>query len=80
MIEYRQVSDDNVIVQDSGGKSVESQLLPVSAASLRLKSFYTKAYLGISTSESIKYWLAFSVSVPPLGFSTYAVSAARQTG
>ncbi|KAK4747701.1 hypothetical protein SAY87_014287 [Trapa incisa] len=73
------VSDDNVIVRDSGGKSIESQLLPVSAATLKLKSFYTRAYLGISASESIKYWLAFSVSVPPLGFSTYIVSAAGYT-
>lgn len=80
MMEYCQVSGDNVIVQDSAGKSVESQFLPVSAATLRLRSFYTKAYLGISASESIKYWLAFSASVPPLGYSTYTVSAATQTG
>ncbi|OWM67548.1 hypothetical protein CDL15_Pgr028411 [Punica granatum] len=74
------VSDENLIVQDSGGKIIDSQLLPVSNATLKLRSFYTKAYLGASPTESVKYWLVFSASVPSLGFSTYTVSAATQTG
>lgn len=75
-----QVSSEKVFVKDSGGKTVESQLLPLSNATLRIRNRYVKAYLGKAPSETIKYWLAFSASVPPLGFSTYTVSIAKPTG
>lgn len=75
-----QVSSEKVIVKDSGGRTVESQLLPLSNATLRIRNRYVKAYLGKAPSETLKYWLAFSASVPPLGFSTYTVSIAKPTG
>lgn len=68
-----------VTVQDSSGKEVEFQLLPQSDATLSTRNFYVKAYLGTTPSVSVKYWLAFSASVPPLGFSSYAVSVMKQT-
>ncbi|KAH9791608.1 alpha-mannosidase [Citrus sinensis] len=74
------VSSEKVIVKDSGGRTVESQLLPLSNATLRIRNRYVKAYLGKAPSETLKYWLAFSASVPPLGFSTYTVSIAKPTG
>ncbi|XP_020106647.1 probable alpha-mannosidase At5g13980 isoform X2 [Ananas comosus] len=74
------VVDKYVVVQDSEGREVESQLLPIANASLYLRSKYVKAYLGVSPTVTPKYWLAFRVSVPPLGFNTYFVSRAKQAG
>ncbi|KAJ0047951.1 hypothetical protein Pint_16953 [Pistacia integerrima] len=73
------VSTQKVIVKDSGGRTIDSQLLPLSNATLSIRNHYVKAYLGKTPSEAIKYWLAFSASVPALGFSTYVVSIAKQT-
>lgn len=75
-----QVSTNRVTIQDSSGKVIEAQLLPISNATLRIRKYYVRAYLGNSRSETLKYWLAFSVSVPPIGFSTYIVSSSKQTG
>jgi alpha-mannosidase len=75
-----QVSSEKVFVQDSEGREIESQLLPLSNATLSIRNYYVKAYIGKSPNGVLKYWLAFSVSVPPLGFSTYVVSTAKQTG
>jgi alpha-mannosidase len=36
--------------------------------------------LGRSPVETPKYWLAFPVSVPPFGFSTYSISSAKRAG
>ncbi|KAL5860797.1 hypothetical protein ACOSQ4_002093 [Xanthoceras sorbifolium] len=74
------VSSESVIVKDSGGRIIDSQLLPLSNATLSIRNYYVKAYLGKSPSGTLKYWLAFSASVPPRGFSTYIVSIAKQTG
>lgn len=74
------VSTERLIVHDSSGKEIESQLLPVVNASSNTRNFYVKAYLGKSPSGTLKYWLAFSASVPPLGYSTYIISSAKQTG
>ncbi|GAB4848626.1 hypothetical protein Ancab_003333 [Ancistrocladus abbreviatus] len=74
------VSVDKATVKDFDGKEVDSQLLPVTDALLSIQNDYVKAYLGEQLGSTIKYWLAFSVSVPPLGFSTYTVAGAAQTG
>ncbi|KAF6169657.1 hypothetical protein GIB67_004049 [Kingdonia uniflora] len=74
------VISDSVIVRNSDGIEIESQLLPIDLTSLNVRNFYVKAYLGESPSVTPKYWLAFSASAPPLGFSTYIVSSAKQTG
>ncbi|KAI3983459.1 hypothetical protein MKX01_038879 [Papaver californicum] len=71
------VISESVTVRDSSGTEIESQLLPVSSASLKIRNYHVKAYLGKSPSETPKYWLAFSASVPPLGFSTYTVSGKK---
>ncbi|KAF7801853.1 alpha-mannosidase [Senna tora] len=73
------VSTEKVFVQDSAGKEIESQLLPLSNATSRIRKHYVEAHLGIKPSFEPKYLLAFSVSVPPLGFSTYRVSRPKQT-
>ena len=75
-----QVSTDRVTVLDSSGSKVEAQLLPISNATLSVRNYYVRAYLGESPKEAVKYWLAFSVSVPPIGFSTYIISTGKQTG
>ncbi|XP_057982566.1 alpha-mannosidase At3g26720 [Malania oleifera] len=74
------VSSEQVIIQDSDGREIQSQLLPLSNATMSMRNYYVKAYLGKSLEGTPKYWLAFSVSIPPLGFSTYVVSTAKQTG
>ncbi|XP_071914762.1 alpha-mannosidase At3g26720 isoform X1 [Coffea arabica] len=74
------VSSQGLIVQDSDGREIESQLIPISSASLSTRNYHLKGNLGGSATDSDKYWLAFSASVPPLGFSTYIVSSSRKTG
>lgn len=73
------VVNENVVVRDSSGKEVQSQLLPILDAFLGLKNYHTAAYLGVSATVNAKYWLAFSATVPPLGFSTYYVSNAKKS-
>jgi alpha-mannosidase len=75
-----QVSTRVVSVQDSSGKEIESQLLPLSNITMSVRKKYVKAYIGTAPAEELKYLLAFSVSVPPIGFSTYIVSKPKQTG
>ncbi|KAI3958708.1 hypothetical protein MKW98_030373 [Papaver atlanticum] len=74
------IISESVTVRDSNGKEVESQLIPLVNASATIRNYYVKAYLGITPSEAPKYWLVFSASVPPLGFSTYIVSGAKGAG
>ncbi|XP_065865581.1 probable alpha-mannosidase At5g13980 [Euphorbia lathyris] len=74
------VVDDEVTVHDSVGREIESQLLPLADAYLTLRKSYVQAYLGKPPKATPKYQLAFAVSVPPFGFSTYAISGAKSAG
>ncbi|KAJ4794961.1 Alpha-mannosidase [Rhynchospora pubera] len=69
-----------VSVQDSEGREVESQLLPMTDSTLSLRMQHVKAYLGSSPAASPKYWLTFTVSVPALGFTTYFISGSTISG
>ncbi|XP_076949600.1 alpha-mannosidase At3g26720-like [Bidens hawaiensis] len=73
------VSSHELIVSDSSGKEIESQLLPIFNASLNTRDYHVKAYLGKSPTTTPQYWLGFTASVPPLGFSTYIISSAKHT-
>ncbi|KAM7509321.1 hypothetical protein LguiA_019774 [Lonicera macranthoides] len=73
------VSSEGIVVLDSGGREIESQLLPLANAYLSTRNYHVRAYLGRSPSATPKYSLAFTASVPPLGFSTYVVSTGNQT-
>ena len=75
-----QVFNEDIFVQDSTGKKVESQLLPVIDASLSFRDFHTTAYVGVSPKTIPTHWLAFSAIVPPLGFSTYIISSDKGAG
>lgn len=68
------------MVHDSEGREIESQLLPIASASLNLRDKHVKAYLGTKPGAKPKFWLAFPVSVPPLGFNTYFVSSSKKSG
>ncbi|MED6211149.1 hypothetical protein PIB30_070832 [Stylosanthes scabra] len=72
------VVSENVAVRDSSGKEIQSQLLPILDTFIGLRSYHTTAYLGESSTAKPKYWLSFSATVSPLGFSTYYVSKAEQ--
>ncbi|XP_042519982.1 probable alpha-mannosidase At5g13980 isoform X1 [Macadamia integrifolia] len=74
------VISESVTVQDSSGKLIESQLLPISNVSVGIRNYHVKAYLGKSPSITPKYWLTFLASVPQLGFSTFIISDAKQAG
>ncbi|XP_057465092.1 probable alpha-mannosidase At5g13980 [Actinidia eriantha] len=74
------VINGNVTVQDSNGQEIESQLLPLANVSLGMRNFYATAYVGKPPSVTPRYWLAFTASVPPLGYSTYVISAAKRKG
>ncbi|CAK9311483.1 unnamed protein product [Citrullus colocynthis] len=74
------VISEDVAVKDSEGKVIESQLIPLADASMRLRNYHVKAYLGYIPTETPKFWLAFPVSVPPLGFSTCIISTSRRAG
>ncbi|QCE14629.1 lysosomal alpha-mannosidase [Vigna unguiculata] len=71
------VVNENVGVRDSSGKKVQSQLVPIPDFFLGLRNYHIVAYLGVSPTVKPKYWLAFPATVPPLGFSTYYVSYAK---
>ncbi|XP_054795120.1 probable alpha-mannosidase At5g13980 isoform X1 [Prosopis cineraria] len=73
------VTNGDVTVYDSEGKEIVSQLLPQAEVYASLRNYHVMAYLGETPAKAPKYWLAFTVSVPPLGFSTYTVSAANRT-
>lgn len=75
-----QVVSANVTVQDSNGKEIDSQILPIVDASKALRKFYAIANLGKSPPEGPLYWLAFTAVVPPLGFSTYIVTSSKKAG
>jgi alpha-mannosidase len=77
---HLQVIDGDVTVHDSNGEEIESQILPLAEVFVNLRNYYVKAYLGQNPSKTPKYWLAFTVSVPPFGFSTYTVSTAKKAG
>ncbi|KAK1422413.1 hypothetical protein QVD17_25512 [Tagetes erecta] len=74
------VVSENIAVYDSSGKEVESQILPVINESISIRNYYTAAYTGKSPSSTPKYWLAFTASVPSLGFSTYTISSKNRQG
>ncbi|OMO99294.1 hypothetical protein COLO4_13370 [Corchorus olitorius] len=74
------VVNEDVIVHDSEGREIESQLIPPVDAYVDLRNYYVRAYLGSIPNGMPKYWLAFKVSVPPLGFSTYTISTSKRTG
>ncbi|KAL8230467.1 hypothetical protein R6Q57_000250 [Mikania cordata] len=71
------VVNENIAVYDSSGKQVDSQLLPIVKESISDRDYYATAYTGKSPSSTPKYWLAFTASVPPLGFSTYTISSTK---
>lgn len=77
---FLQVSSEYVVVHDSEGREVVSQILPLVNASAAIRNQYVKAYLGISPKVNSLHWLAFPVSIPPLGFNTYVVSSSKRTG
>lgn len=67
-------------MHDSEGHEVESQLVPFTDEYAALRNYHVEAYLGHAPTQVPKYWLVFSVSVPPLGFTTYTISTAKKTG
>ncbi|XP_074275154.1 putative alpha-mannosidase At5g13980 [Silene latifolia] len=73
------VISENVMVRDYEGKEIESQLLPISDVQLSMRDFHVPSYLGVPAKDTPKYWLAFSASVPPLGFSTFTISPVKGT-
>ncbi|GAB4847549.1 hypothetical protein Ancab_026609 [Ancistrocladus abbreviatus] len=74
------VNDSNLVVQDYLGNIVESQFINMDNVSIKLRSLYAKAYLGISLQQFPKYWLFFRASVPPLGWNTYFISKTSGKG
>ncbi|KAJ0110576.1 hypothetical protein Patl1_02545 [Pistacia atlantica] len=74
------VDNEDITVFDSEGKVIESQLLPFTGSYIDLRNYHVRAYLGRTPSLTPKYLLAFAVSVPPLGFSTYTIKTVKTTG
>ncbi|XP_023550350.1 probable alpha-mannosidase At5g13980 isoform X1 [Cucurbita pepo subsp. pepo] len=74
------VISEDVAAKDSEGRVIESQLLPIADANMHLRNYHVKAYLGNNPTATPKFWLAFPVSVPPFGFSTYIISTSTRAG
>lgn len=72
------IVDKNVVVRDFRGKEVESQVIPLVDVSVSIRNYHATAYLGKYPKVTPKYWLAFSATVPPLGFTTYVISSAKR--
>lgn len=75
---YFQVNDKSVVVKNSNGTIVDSQLVEVDNVTSNLRKTYVKAYLGITPDKPPRYWLVFQASVPPMGWNSYFIS--RPTG
>ncbi|KAG0474873.1 hypothetical protein HPP92_014559 [Vanilla planifolia] len=75
-IEYAKipVNDNQIVVRDADGNVVETQFIEIDSATMKMRNFYVKAYLGDFPKDSPKYWLVFQVLVPPLGWNTYFIS------
>lgn len=67
-------------MEDSSGNTLDAQYIPMDNVTSNLRSFYTKAYLGISSLQRPKYWLVFKAKVPPLGWNTFFISKASAQG
>ncbi|XP_057868913.2 alpha-mannosidase isoform X2 [Cryptomeria japonica] len=74
------VNSDSLIVTDTDGNTIQSQLVQISKTSSNLRSYYLMAYLGVQSNQTPMFWLVFTVSVPPLGFSTYVISTSKGKG
>ncbi|KDP41855.1 hypothetical protein JCGZ_26873 [Jatropha curcas] len=74
------VISDDLTVHDSEGREIESQVIPIADAYGPLRNSYVQAYLGRPPTDTAQYWLAFTVSVPPFGFSTYTISGSQKAG
>ncbi|GMJ09449.1 hypothetical protein like AT5G13980 [Hibiscus trionum] len=74
------VVNEDIVVHDSEGRKIESQLVPIVDAYVDLRNYYARAYLGSNPNAVPNFWLAFTVSVPALGFSTYTVSTSKKPG
>ncbi|KAK6924503.1 Glycosyl hydrolase family 38, C-terminal [Dillenia turbinata] len=74
------VSNANLVVEDAMGNTIEAQYIELDNITIKLRNFYTKAYLGVSPKEVPRYWLSFQVSLPPLGWNTYFISTAAGKG
>lgn len=75
-----QVNDAGLNVEDSSGNTLDAQYIPMDNVTSNLRSNYSKAYLGISSQQSPKYWLVFKATVPPLGWNTFFISKATGAG
>ncbi|KAL5979467.1 hypothetical protein ACLOJK_019371 [Asimina triloba] len=73
-----QVISESLIVHDSEGKEIQSQLIPIVNSSVSIRDYYVKAYLGVAPGDTPHFWLAFSATVPPLGFNTYIISSVKR--
>ncbi|KAI5386914.1 hypothetical protein KIW84_073163 [Lathyrus oleraceus] len=63
------------------GSLVHAQApIPVRGSSNSLQNQLKQTMDRTAPSRELRYWLAFPVSVPPIGFSIYIVSRPRQTG
>ncbi|XP_022885750.1 probable alpha-mannosidase At5g66150 [Olea europaea var. sylvestris] len=62
------------------GKIIQSQYVDLDNVTSNLRSFYVKAYTGISPKKAPNYWLFFQASVPPLGWNTFFISKTSQKG
>lgn len=75
-----QVNDAGLSVEDSSGNTLDAQYIPMDNVTSNLRSFFTKAYLGLSSTQIPKYWLVFKATVPPLGWNTFFISKASAEG
>ncbi len=56
---------------------MDSQLVPVSNATLTLQSYMVQEHILADLSAAAAYEIAFLAEVPPLGYSTYTISPAQ---
>ena len=64
---------------DADGKTVKSQLLPISEATQDLQQAMLAADILPSLRSVASHELAFLACVPPLGYATYTISAERDS-
>ena len=64
---------------DADGKTVKTQLLPISNATEDLQLAMLAAEILPNLRSAASYELAFMAAVPPLGYATYTISAEKKS-
>lgn len=66
-------------VVNADGKSVPSQLIPLTETDIKLRELYVKLDAGVFAGKPPAFYLVFAATVPPLGYTSFVVKQASSS-